>query len=641
MNVVSCASASQKAALVALLFAGAMVGGCGGPRPSTVHVHALLAPIDEAKDPFFSAPWPDDRRRASDGSVSTLHFPNPSGSAHFATALRLGDHLLKGWGLSSPVYLPFSGALDPASFPTDPKATDGAVFLLDIDPSSPERGLRHPADFHFEAAPTLFLPGNILAVRPVPGFPLRAKTTYAAVVTTDVRDANGLRIEVARELTALSTWPALRGEMERNGLDPKRVAAATVFTTQPILDEIIVLRDYLLSASIPDEPVPDLHLVTGRPASEPFWLFEGHYLAPHLQHGTLPYASEGGDFQYDANGQTVPDFQESMRVAVVVPKGAPPPGGFPFSLYSHGTGGYFESIVTERNSVGLSLAKKGVAGFGIDQVLAGPRAGTSGGSCFFQSVEYCFTDYVNPIAGRNNLRQAALDNVFLRRVAQHLTIPADVHPEGFAVTFDQRRFGFVGHSQGGITGAIYTAIDPELWGSVLSGAGGLTTGSILERKIPDAKALIEGPFFLDIAGKESLDWYHPALALEQMLNEAVDPVSYAPYWLRSPQGRAKNIYATSGLVDQYIWPDTAEFMIAAARIPRYAPVARASLILDLTGLPAVVAPVTGNVAGATAVFRQFERDGHFAIFDDPIAYKQWPEFMRSMLVDGVATVPAD
>lgn len=599
--------------------------------------------------PFFAAPWPDDRRLHPDGTVPTRGFPNPGNVEHFRSALQDADHLLQGWGISAPVYLPFSGSIAPTSLPTDPKAMDGSVFLLDIDPGSPERGQRHPVDFHFYADPTLFLPGNVLAVRPVPGFPLRPKTKYAAVVTTEVRGVDGRRIAVEPGFAvALGTevfWAPLREELEREDFSPARVAGATIFTTQPILDELLVLRDAVLAAPLPDPLVPDLHLSTGRSPTEPFWLFEGHYLAPHMQHGTLPYVTSGGAFEYDAAGYPTVGFQESMRIAVVVPKGAPPINGFPVVLFSHGTGGSFESIAGQSSGVGASLTKQGLAGFGIDQVLTGPRAGTSGEDCFFQAVENCFVNYVNPVAGRNNLRQAALDNVFLRRVAQHLIIPANVHPEGIAVSFDQRRFGFMGHSQGGFTGALYSAIDPELSGSVLSGAGGLTTGTILERKLPDAKALIEGSFFLNIAGQESLDWYHPALAMMQTINEVVDPVSYAPYWVHDPVGRPRNMYVSSGLVDQFTWPDTADFMVAAARLPRLAPVARRSFVLDLTGVASATAPVVGNITvgevSVTAAYRQFEGGGHYVMFDDPKAYNQWPVFLRTMLVDGVAQVPAD
>ena len=61
----------------------------------------------------------------------------------------------------------------------------------------------------------------------------------------------------------------------------------------------------------------------------------------------MPYSLSGGDFQYDANGTPIPGATEDMRVSLCVPKGAVPAGGFPVVLYSHGTGGNFESVIDD------------------------------------------------------------------------------------------------------------------------------------------------------------------------------------------------------------------------------------------------------------------------------------------------------
>jgi hypothetical protein len=41
------------------------------------------------------------------------------------------------------------------------------------------------------------------------------------------------------------------------------------------------------------------------------------------------------------------------------------------------------------------------------------------------------------------------------------------------------------------------------------------------------------------------------------------------------------------------------------------------------------------------VFRQFQGEGHFPIFDNKSCRKQWSTFLQTMLTNGVATVPAD
>jgi len=149
-------------------------------------------------------------------------------------------------------------------------------------------------------------------------------------------------------------------------------------------------------------------------------------------------------------------------------------------LYSHGTGGNFRSGVGD---VCEDLARAGLATVGIDQVFHGPRAKGATG-CFGQDIELCFFNPVNVVAGRNNTRQAALDNVLLRKMLTKAAIPAALDPEGRTVSFDAAKIGFFGHSQGGLTGAVYAALSPHLAGAVISGAGAHMTTTILERTDP-------------------------------------------------------------------------------------------------------------------------------------------------------------
>lgn len=619
---------------------------CGPPPPSPYSPAATVVKttaVDELSAPFFSAPWPDDRRLRADGTVNTRRFPNPGKGSMIETLFSTGDHLVHGFGLSSPVYLPFSGALDATSL-------DGAtVFLAALDPSSSAYARRVPVEWHFYAAATLFLPGNVLAVRPVPGFPLEAKTRYALVVTTGVKDASGASVGPDEELwrvlgnhapsdAAAAHYAPLLSFLDEQGLAHAQVAGATVFTTQPILDELLVLRDWLRA-----QPSPSIEALSYQGAGPGYLVFEGTYKAPNLQHGDVPYSTSGGDFQYDAAGAPIPAKVEDLRVALAVPSGPAPAGGFPFVLYSHGTGGNYRSFIGD---IAEDLAAIGVASFGIDQVMHGPRA-PAGVGCFGQDVEIRFFNPVNVVAGRNNARQSGLDNVMLRKLVAGLEIPAALHPQGHAVRFDSTRAGFFGHSQGGFSGAPYLALEDHLPAAVLSGTGGHLSTTILVRKDPiDLRALAEGPLLLNIEGKESLDEFHPALALTQTLGEIADPLSYARYWVKQPQGAPKNLYLTSGLQDPYTNPACAEAMAVAAGVPQMLPVGREARAFALAGLAPVAPPVSGNAAAeaggpkVTVLFRQFPGQGHFPVFDDPSAHKQWRAFFESSLAGGAALIPA-
>lgn len=599
---------------------------------------------------YFNAPWPDDRRLAADGKVTTEGFPNPSGTTLAKNIFQTGDHLVSGWGLQAPIYIPLSGPIDTASLPASPQAslaTDASVYLIPL--SGAGQGERVPLDWHFYAAATLFLPGNVLVLRPVPGFPLEPRTKYAAVITTRLKDAAGAPVGPEEPLWRLlgedrgdvdaaqaAYFGPLLDVLGHRGVDKTEIAGAVLFTTQPVLDELLILRDFLLA-----QPAPDAESLVLERTRATYFVFEGTYRAPNLQHGVLPYLTTGGNFVYDAAGAPTVGAVEHMRVAIAVPRGAQPADGFPVVIYSHGTGGDFESFIGD---VADDLAAAGIASVGIDQVLHVPRA-PAGGGCFGQDVEICFFNPVNVVAARNNVRQAALDNFMLRKLLAALTIAPSLDPEGRTVRFDLRRLGYFGHSQGGLTGALYAAVDPALAGAVLSGAGGHLTTTIIERKDPiDLKELAEGPLLLNLEGKESLDPFHPVMALVQTLAEVADPMNYARYWVKRPTGAPKHLYVTSGLLDPFTPAFGAEAMAAAGGIPQLGPQVRQALVYTLRGIAPVAAPVAGNLApesggpAVTAVLRQFPDDGHYPVFGEP-ARVQWRPFLTSLVATGQATIP--
>lgn len=625
----------------ALLLTAISLTACG-PKYVAAPTVARTVIDTNLLDTPFSGPWPDDRLLNGDGTFPAALFPIAFGSSFVQTLLTTGDHLVKGWGLAAPIYLPFSGALATGTLSAD------SVQLVVVDPASPHYRERAKIEWRFIEEQTTYLPGHVLAVRPVPGFPLEPKTRYALFVTTTAHDPTGKAIgpdeALYDALHELSTPEALGGAKNVTfykpltalchveNIDVKKIAAATIFTTQPVLDELFVLRDFLKSQ--PDPTPADLSLFHHY---NHFDVFSGSYAAPNLQHGTPPYLEDGGDFQYDAAGTPVVAQVEQMAFTVCVPKGAVPPGGFPLVIYSHGTGGDYTSVIGD---ICDDLALKGVASVGIDQVLADHRiqsfASTTG--CFTQESDYCFFNPVNAKAGRNNSRQAALDNVTLRKMLAHLTIPSTLDTQAREVSFALEHLGFFGHSQGGLTGAIYTALDPTLAGAVLSGAGGYVTETVLVRTYPlDLPSLLR--VILALPATEVLDEFHPVLGLLQTLAEVSDPLNYARYWLERPTGSAKNLYVTSGLLDLDVPPPTAAWMAAAGGVPPLAPLFAFADTFAAVGLTPLPRPVQKNVAGVTAVFRQFQDQDHFAAFNDASARADWSTFLDAVVHTGIGAIP--
>jgi hypothetical protein len=213
-------------------------------------------------------------------------------------------------------------------------------------------------------------------------------------------------------------------------------------------------------------------------------------------------------------------------------------------------------------------------------------------------------------------------------------------------TLDPSHIAFLGHSQGGITGAPFVAAEPELTGSVFSGTGGTLTITILERKDPvDFKALAEG--LLGISGIESLEPFHPVLALVQMFVEPADTINYGRAWQREPLvGGLHDSLLIEGMHDQYVPQECAEAQGAVASLPIGGTMQHEGPAFLADGLAVLPLPINDNVSmiggKRTSALLQFggATDDHFTMFDNPVANCQVMHFLKSSLTGNGATIDA-
>ncbi len=366
--------------------------------------------------------------------------------------------------------------------------------------------------------------------------------------------------------------------------------------------------------------------------------FEGVYKAPNFMHGDAPY-DKGGDFKFDAQGKPMVHHMEEIPFTIGIPvkrEGFGP--RWPVVEMSHGTGGDRFSFVYDGS--GYELGQKGIATISIDQPLHGDRY--TGPAV---NVELYSFNFTNPSSGRTLFQQAALDNVALTKILGELQFE-----DGDGVThhFDTTKVGYFGHSQGGITGALFVAVEDDIQAAVLSGAGGGLAYTILLRKEIDSGASVDikqmVATLLKLKFPEELDLFHPVMTLMQMLVDATDPINYTPHYF-SPRFRQKPLplFMTSGVDDPYTPAITAENMAIAGGIPPLAPVLHNHPGFSLKPLTAVALPVSGNRSVAdggtvTAVMAQFDGFGHFPIFDDKNAIAMYTHFMATALFDGVPEV---
>jgi hypothetical protein len=333
-----------------------------------------------------------------------------------------------------------------------------------------------------------------------------------------------------------------------------------------------------------------------------------------------------------------------------------PPDGYPISLHAHGTGGDFRSHLNK--GWAAVLANKCIASMGIDQIFHGNRPGAPTDP---EKVELLFFNFQNAHAARSNARQSALDEVQRARLftETHATIPASLSHTGEAIRFDEKRLTFFGHSQGGLNGPLYLAVDDSALGGVLSGSGALISIALLEKTRPEPSvADLVRTVFLGLLTEEfeELDLFHPTLSLAQSLIDVSDPVHYARLVVTEPRPgfAAKTIYMSEGIGpdgvgDSYAPPHGIEAHAIAMGLPLMLPGQHPIAELAFGGPePVAIAHpgLAGNLAGgaATGILTQWAppegRDGHFVIFDVPDATWQAAETVRRLSAAPPGAVPA-
>ena len=619
---------------LALLFT---LGACADPVTAVFAVPGVDPDAD-----FYALPFPNDLWRAPGGTLDLSRFPTNS---LLVDAYRAAAEELDGFGLNQAVFARFGGELDPASLPSPAASMDerASVYLVDVDPDSPDRGRRVPAHVRFRPVATPTIGPNHLAVRPFPGFGLAEGTTYAVVVTDRVRAAGGGDLLAPAAFRAVldrggdpslqAVYEPLLAWLDEPGGDERDdVVSAAVFTTQHATAIAPAIRKGVFGT-----PAPVASNVMQTSDLGNFRFFVGEYTAPNFQTGDVPYRNApNGKIIVGADGAAIVQRMEPMRFGLSVPAGPMPQAGWPIAIYQHGTGG--DHITFYEDGTALALAQQGIAVISTDQVLHGPR--NPGGD-----EEIDFFNISNPFAMRDNSLQGAADAWSQMRLAFGLSILDGVDD----IRFDPSKVSFFGHSQGGSTGPAFVALEPAVRGAVLSGTAGLLSLSLLYKTKP-----LDVPMLLQTFLRDGpIDEDNASLALCQMWFERADGINYAPMMVRKP-GRApdgtplapRNIFQTEGFTDTYTPNPAIEAMAVAiggdlVQLPEQRDVEGLTV---LRGRAVLAAPISNNAGGVTAVLAQFKSaagsDGHYVVFDIPVAQRQAAEFLGTLARTGTATVVA-
>ncbi|RYE92403.1 MAG: hypothetical protein EOO75_06810 [Myxococcales bacterium] len=616
---------------------------------------------------FFDQPWPSALRRQPDGHVDVTNFPGHEG--FFGRYVELAARTLEGESLSPTMYVRLTAPVDAPAQPE--RGAQAPIFLVDVDPASPERGVFFPLSVKRPAAGSRLVPAETLEIRVRPGFVLRPATRYALVVRRSLVPSL-LGTELGFEASkGTSPRSDPRHEAVRRQMAPVHAALAALgvrredtamvvplLTHEPraftaaLIEHAASLTGALAPRVTETRWDPTLDLPQGPGA---YRVVRGVYCTPNYQQelARSPFLDGGGEIARDPQGHPVlapiPNAAARptcggllpARFLLSVPLRPAPPGGYPLVVSAHGTGGDAGSFLGDQDFAGWA-ARQGLAVVSTDQPIHGanseaPRPGSTArisiGVLDLLGIKLpidppmLFYNPLNPAASRDNARQATVDAAVLGRLFAGLDLARLGLPPGPGGETPPRLragpFQLAGHSQGSQSLAVLGAIDPQVAGVVLSGSGGdVRYGVLGNREFARFRGVVEG--LVGVAPGE-LDEYHPLLALVQAMSDAIDPQSYASLYRAPWPGRApRSVLHFEGLNDRYNPNAAAEALAVALRATPLAPLPHAVPGLALLGLTPQPEVGPRLLDGrATAAFVQLAptqgEDGHFVIYREPQA----------------------
>lgn len=549
-----------------------------GPSAPVRSIYAL------APDPmpFGVMPFPDDLYLDESGHIALSEYPEENSGDEpsvFMASLRDGLATLDGFGVVSPIYLPFDGDLDPASLPSSPSdaaSESASVFLLDADPDSPNAYERLEAE-------VFWLPTErMIAVRPL--LPLRSGHRYAAGVTSAVTDLSG------RAVQAAASFAEIRDAVQENeppddvlvaeayeryapvlraiGTVAPTVVTMSVFRVQTAPDDLVQAREQLRAGAadvafdgvfsgealdallgMPESNLPGRDVEGGVAHDAIGWMVQGNIAVPN-------YMSElenvHGRFERGESGDVLVKRVDRAPFTLTIP--ATFGDSLPVVIFQHGVSDNRGGVL----SIANSLAAVGYATIAIDAPFHGLRSvadepdtrnvwtgedtpdgfGDIGGIrtvLSFVGASETQGEYptFHPFYFRDALRQSAADLHALVHAIQagDWSELSEADPALAELSLADSELAFVGHSLGGIIGTLFTATEPEVGAALLSVTGG-HIGRLVERSFFFSLQLAVILPQLNLTGRQMEDMLaesilSPGMGLYQMMLAAGDSASYA------------------------------------------------------------------------------------------------------------------
>ncbi|MBX3182363.1 MAG: hypothetical protein KIT72_09065 [Polyangiaceae bacterium] len=644
------------------------------PLPGVALRFELEAELTDSR--FYDFPYPSDTRLTPRGTPDLAGFPNPSSNPMFAGLVEIaGEH--PGFPVVPVAYFQFEAPVaEQILEQVIPAETSSSILLVDVDPSSPERGRLFPT-IAKQPAPDIYVPEGLLAVASFPGLVLHPNRRYAFVIQRSLGDASGAPLGSPKALEQLkrgvdpagprgaglaaqyaSLWETLR-ELKVSLSD---VAAATVFTTGDVVQETHDLSQGLLEKH--QVTIDGLHVDPTDGADHPRMCeLHGTVSFPQFQTGEPPF-NTGGRFVFGEDGLPVQQRSETARVVISLPKGEMPAGGFPLVMYYHGSGGIATQVIdrgrvtepegepTPGEGPAHVLAAHGFAAVGSSHPVSPDRLPGAG--------EIAYLNFENLAATRDTFRQGVVEQrLYLAALSELRVAPELVAAcEGLSLPAGEAAYRFrtepvlaMGQSMGGMYTNMIGAVEPRIRAVAPTGAGGFWSYFIKETRVVGNLSLLAG---IILGSSQSLDHMHPAMQVFQTGWEAADPMVYTPRLARRPlPGHpARPVYEPVAPGDSYFSTKIYDAFALAYGNQQAGevvwPEMQISLAVEgfdgLASYPVSDNRVSHDGSAYTGVVVQYEGDGIYdphAIYGQLDAVKyQYGCFFESFFKSGHAVVPA-
>jgi hypothetical protein len=651
------------------------------PAPAAVRGTQALMDFT-GQSGFYGSPFPSESRRLSDGTLDLSGFPNPSLVPQVSQLLQLAETEADGFGLSSGIFFGMAAAVDPTSLPDlhGSLAPSASVFLMGVDPGSPDYLRRIPVSVAFEADGGPYGAPNLLSLLPLQGVPLQPTTAYAAVVTRAVRDAAGQSLGVPLPMAQLAAgvvppgmsaaayaayWRALAA-LDAAGVSRNQIAALAVFRTWDPVSLMNPFRDAILALPPPQPAAP----FTPGEIFDGYCVYQTTIAMPDYQGGTPPFTSEGGEWVGIGGTPTVQRY-EPANFVVTIPRRPMPAAGYPVVIFSRtGAGGIRPLVdrgtqatpggppIVPGSGPAMFYAMAGWAGVEIDGPLGALRNPTNG------NEDLLIFNVGNTVAMRDNIRESALELILQAHLLDDLTLDVSSCPGatvagGGPAKFDVGHEVIQGHSMGATITPLAFALEPRFLAGIFDGEGGSWIENVIYKQNPVDVLPVANLLFAVPQGY-SLNEHDPVLSLLQWVGEPADPPIYATRILRQPVGGpARHVLMFQGIFDSYILPPIANASSIAfgldLALPAYdespseAAYTPLEDLLDISGRIERTLPIAGNVVAGdgstvTAILAQHPgdgiEDGHEVMFQTDPPKHQYRCFLQTLL-GGTPTVPPD